>query len=54
MAQRSSTRALGGIVARTNYDCSTWVFEILEVRPNDRVVEVGFWSGVVIQRLPSR
>ena len=38
-------------MARTNYDCGAWVIELLEVRPNDRVLEVGFGSGVVIQRV---
>jgi len=43
---------LGGIImARINYDFGVWVIELLEVRPNDRVLEVGFGSGVVIQRM---
>ena len=43
---------LGGIImARTNYDCGAWVIELLEVRPNDRVLEVGFGPGVVIQQV---
>ena len=43
---------LGGIImARANYACGVWVIELLEVRPNDRVLEVGFGSGVVIQRV---
>jgi ubiquinone/menaquinone biosynthesis C-methylase UbiE len=28
-----------------------WVTDLLEVRPNDKVLEVGFGPGVVIQRL---
>jgi predicted TPR repeat methyltransferase len=39
------------IMARTNYDCGAWVVELLDVRPNDRVLEVGFGPGVVIQLL---
>jgi hypothetical protein len=36
---------LGGIImARANYDCGAWIIELLEVRPNDRVLEVGFSS----------
>jgi ubiquinone/menaquinone biosynthesis C-methylase UbiE len=41
---------LGG-VARMNADCGTSVTDLLEVRPNDKVLEVGFGPGVVIQRL---
>jgi hypothetical protein len=38
---------LGGIImARTNEDCGTWVTELLEVRPNDGVLEVGFGSNL--------
>ena|SRR5215469_2225185 len=43
---------LGGVImARMNVDCGTWVADLLEVTPNDRVLEVGFGPGVVIQRL---
>src|ERR1700730_796476 len=43
---------LGGLVmARMNADCGAWVVELLEVRPTDRVLEVGFGPGVVIQHL---
>ena len=43
---------LGGIImARTNADCGAWVTDLLKVTPNDRVLEVGFGPGVVIQRL---
>jgi len=38
-------------MARTNADCGTWVAELLEVTAKDRVLEVGFGPGVVIQRL---
>jgi ubiquinone/menaquinone biosynthesis C-methylase UbiE len=38
-------------MARTNADCGAWVIDLLEVTPNDRVLEVGFGPGVVIQRL---
>ena len=42
----------GGIImARTNADCGSWVSDLLEVGPNDSVLEVGFGPGVVIQRL---
>ncbi|PDT68553.1 SAM-dependent methyltransferase [Bradyrhizobium sp. C9] len=39
------------IMARMNADCGEWVTERLEVEPDDRVLEIGFGPGVVIQRL---
>jgi ubiquinone/menaquinone biosynthesis C-methylase UbiE len=43
---------LGGIImAHTNEDCGAWVADLLEIGPNDRVLEVGFGPGVIIQRL---
>src|SRR5215472_11327145 len=43
---------LGGIImAHTNADCGAWVSELLEVGPNDDVLEIGFGPGVIIQRL---
>jgi ubiquinone/menaquinone biosynthesis C-methylase UbiE len=43
---------LGGrIMARTNESCGAWVTDLLEVGPNDSVLEVGFGPGVIIQRL---
>jgi ubiquinone/menaquinone biosynthesis C-methylase UbiE len=43
---------LGGILmARMNYECATWVIDLLHVQPNDKVVEVGFGPGVGIQLL---
>ena len=43
---------LGGVImARMNADCGAWVIDLLEVTPFDRVLEVGFGPGVVIQRL---
>lgn len=44
-------RCGGIIMARTNNDCAGWVIELLEVQPNDRVLEVGFGPGVGIKRL---
>jgi ubiquinone/menaquinone biosynthesis C-methylase UbiE len=38
-------------MARTNADGGAWVTDLLKVGPNDRVLEVGFGPGVVIQRL---
>ena len=38
-------------MARMNVDCGTWVTHLLEIGPNDRVLEVGFGPGVVIQHL---
>ena len=43
---------LGGIImARSNEACGAWVVDLLEVRPNDNVLEVGFGPGVIIQHL---
>jgi ubiquinone/menaquinone biosynthesis C-methylase UbiE len=43
---------LGGIImARMNEACGAWVTELLEVGPNDTVLEVGFGPGVIIERL---
>ena len=43
---------LGGVImARMNADCGAWVTDLLEVRPGDDVLEVGFGPGVIIQRL---
>src|SRR6516165_10614073 len=43
---------LGGVImARTNADCGAWVAGLLEVTAKDRVLEVGFGPGVVLQRL---
>jgi SAM-dependent methyltransferase len=43
---------LGGIImASTNEGCGAWVIDLLEVGPNDNVLEVGFGPGVVIQHL---
>lgn len=45
---------LGGVImARMNADCGAWVADLLEVRPGDGVLEVGFGPGVIIQRLAS-
>ena len=38
-------------MARMNADCGAWVTDVLGVTPNDRVLEMGFGPGVVIQRL---
>jgi hypothetical protein len=43
---------LGGIImAHTNEDCGAWVTELLEIGPNDSVLEVGFGPGLIIKRL---
>jgi ubiquinone/menaquinone biosynthesis C-methylase UbiE len=43
---------LGGIImSRMNEGCGAWVTELLEVRPNDTVLEVGFGPGVTIGHL---
>ena len=43
---------LGGtIMARMNSACGAWVVDLLAIKPADRVLEVGFGPGVVIQNL---
>jgi ubiquinone/menaquinone biosynthesis C-methylase UbiE len=43
---------LGGVImARMNADCGTWVADLLDIRPGDSVLEVGFGPGVVIRRI---
>jgi ubiquinone/menaquinone biosynthesis C-methylase UbiE len=43
---------LGGIImARANEGCGAWVTDLLDIRPNESVLEVGFGPGVIIQRL---
>jgi ubiquinone/menaquinone biosynthesis C-methylase UbiE len=43
---------LGGrIMARMNAECGAWVSGLLEIGPKDRILEVGFGPGVVIDRL---
>jgi ubiquinone/menaquinone biosynthesis C-methylase UbiE len=44
--------ALGGIImARMNRGIAAWAIDLLDVQPNDRVLEVGFGPGVGIQLL---
>ena len=38
-------------MAHTNENCGAWVAGLLEIGPNDSVLEVGFGPGVIIQRL---
>jgi ubiquinone/menaquinone biosynthesis C-methylase UbiE len=43
---------LGGhIMASMNDNAGAWVVDLLEIKPNDRVLEVGFGPGMVIRRL---
>ena len=46
---------LGGVImARVNRDAAAQVIELLNVRPDDKVLEVGFGPGVAIQLLLQR
>jgi ubiquinone/menaquinone biosynthesis C-methylase UbiE len=42
-------RASGVIMARSNREIAARVIEVLDVQPNDRVLEVGFGPGVAIE-----
>ncbi len=46
---------LGGVImARLNRDAAAQIIEMLDVRPDDKVLEVGFGPGVAIQLLLHR
>jgi ubiquinone/menaquinone biosynthesis C-methylase UbiE len=46
---------LGGVImARVNRDAAAQIIELLNVRPDDKVLEVGFGPGVAIQLLLQR
>src|SRR5207245_3685862 len=50
---RGALGRLGGLImARTSQPCAVWVIGLLDIQPNDRVLEVGFGPGVGIQLLP--
>jgi len=43
---------LGGIImARTNQKCAAWVVELLDIQPDDKVLEAGCGPGVGIELL---
>ncbi len=42
------------IMARVNQDAAAQIIELLEVRPGDKVLEIGFGPGVAIQMLLRR
>jgi ubiquinone/menaquinone biosynthesis C-methylase UbiE len=45
---------LGGVImARMNEACGAWVCGLLELGPDDRVLEIGFGPGAIIRRLSS-
>jgi len=43
----------GHVMAMKNGDRSTWVFSLLDLKPADRVLEIGFGSGTDIARASS-
>lgn len=43
---------LGGIImARTNRNVAYWVIDLLDVQPDDSILEVGYGPGVATERL---
>jgi SAM-dependent methyltransferase len=49
---RGALGRLGGrIMARSNAECGFWVSDLLQIAPNDGVLEVGFGPGVITERL---
>jgi ubiquinone/menaquinone biosynthesis C-methylase UbiE len=43
---------LGGVImARTNVRCGVWASDLLQIRPGDNVLEIGFGPGAVVQHL---
>jgi ubiquinone/menaquinone biosynthesis C-methylase UbiE len=45
---------LGGLImARTNRACGIWVSDLAQIQADDRVLEVGFGPGVLIEHLSS-
>lgn len=47
-------RLAGWIMARTNMPNNEWAIAVLDVRPDDHVLEIGFGPGTAIQRLAGR
>ena len=45
---------VGQLMAIKNRERSLWVLSLLEYRPTDRVLEIGFGSGADIQRVAAR
>ncbi|WP_321895421.1 class I SAM-dependent methyltransferase [Paraburkholderia heleia] len=41
----------GAVMARMNQPCAAWAIGLLEIRENDRVLEIGFGPGAGIQLL---
>jgi ubiquinone/menaquinone biosynthesis C-methylase UbiE len=47
-------RLFGRALAKQNLSLNTWMVELLDVQPHDRVVEVGCGPGTAIQQLAAR
>jgi ubiquinone/menaquinone biosynthesis C-methylase UbiE len=54
MFGRSQSRPGGTTVARGNGEAAAWVIGLLDIRPTDRILEIGFGRGVGIQLLAER
>lgn len=44
----------GAIMARTNQTCAVWVIGLLDIRPNDTMLEVGFGRAWASRFWPGR
>lgn len=43
--------AIGVLMSNTNQARNTWVIDLLDVQPSDRILEVGFGSGTTVQQI---
>jgi ubiquinone/menaquinone biosynthesis C-methylase UbiE len=47
-------RVAGWLMALSNRKLNAWAVELLAVRPNDQVLEIGFGPGLAVQELAKR
>jgi ubiquinone/menaquinone biosynthesis C-methylase UbiE len=52
VGRKASWESWGGvIIARTNHKCAAWVVDLLDIQPQETVLEVGFGPGMGIHFL---